>query len=90
MVPRSRLHACSGWLRVCCWAVMCCVRAGHVAAGVAARRHVMRPEERVIIIPVLVDRFNNSPFYSVWCCLSVYHFERAWSAIGSNLICHTD
>ena len=27
---------------------MCCVRAGHVAAGVAARRHIIRPEERVL------------------------------------------
>ena len=40
---------------------MCCVRAGHVAAGVAARRHMIRLEERVLIIPV-VDRSNNSPF----------------------------
>ena len=43
-------------------------------------------------IPV-VDRSNSSPFfyyYCVWCCWSVHHFERAWSAIGSNLICHTD
>ena len=38
---------------------MCCVRAGHVAAGVAARRHMIRPEERALIIPV-VDRSNNS------------------------------
>ena len=48
MVLRSRLHTCSGWSRVCCWAVMCCVRAGHVAEGVAARRHMIRPEERVL------------------------------------------
>ena len=41
---------------------MCCVRAGHVAAGVAARRHMIRPEERVLIIPV-VDRSNISPLY---------------------------
>ena len=27
---------------------MCCVRAGHVAADVAARRHMVRPEERVL------------------------------------------
>ena len=40
---------------------MCCVNAGHVAAGVAARRHMISPEERVIIIPV-VDRSNNSVF----------------------------
>ena len=54
---------------VCCWAVMCCVRAGHVAAGVAARRHMIRPEERVLIIPVVVDRSNDSPFLydCVWC-----------------------
>ena len=26
----------------------CCVRAGHVAEGVAARRHMIRPEERVL------------------------------------------
>ena len=37
MVPRCRLHTCSGWFRVCCWVVMCCVRAGHVPAGVAAK-----------------------------------------------------
>ena len=64
MVLRCRLHTCSSWLRVCCWAVMCCARAGHVAAGVAARRHMIRPEERVFIIPV-VDRSNNSPFYVI-------------------------
>ena len=29
-------------------AVMCCVPAGHVAAGVAARRQMINPEERVI------------------------------------------
>ena len=28
---------------------MCCLRAGHVAEGVAARRHMMRPEERVLL-----------------------------------------
>ena len=44
---------------------MCCVPAGHVAAGVAARRHMIRPEERVLIIPVVVDRSNNSPFYII-------------------------
>ena len=49
---------------VCCWAVMCCVRAGDVAAGVAARRHMIRPEERVLIIPA-VDRSNNSPTYII-------------------------
>ena len=48
VVPRCKLHTCSGWLRVCCWAVMCCVRAGHVAAGVATRRLMIRPEERVL------------------------------------------
>ena len=48
MVPRCRLHTCSGWLRVYCWAVMCCVRAGDVAESVAARRHMIRPEERVL------------------------------------------
>ena len=48
MVPRCRRHTCSGWLRVCGWAVMCCVRAGHVAAGVAARRQMIRPEERML------------------------------------------
>ena len=41
---------------------MCCVRAGHVAAGVAARRHVISPEERVLIIQVVLDRSNNSAF----------------------------
>ena len=64
MVPRCRLYTCRGWLRVCCWALMCCVRAGNVAAGVAARRHMIRPEERVYIIPV-VDCSNNSPFYII-------------------------
>ena len=44
---------------------MCCVRAGHVAAGAAARRHMIRPEERVFIISVVVDRSNNSPFYII-------------------------
>ena len=44
---------------------MCCVRAGHVAEGVAARRHIIRPEERVLIIPVVVDRSNNSAFYVI-------------------------
>ena len=64
---------------------MCCVHAGHVAEGVAARRHMMRPEERVLIIPVVVDRSDNSPFlyYCVWCC--VHHFERAWSADTGRL-----
>ena len=62
MVPRCRLHTCSGWLRVWCWALMCCVRAGHVSAGVAARRYMIRLEERVLIIPV-VDRSNISPLY---------------------------
>ena len=33
---------------VCCWAVMWCVRAGHVAAGVAAIRQMIRSEERVL------------------------------------------
>ena len=42
---------------------MCCVPAGHVAAGVAARRQMIRPEERVI--PVVVDRSNNSAFYII-------------------------
>ena len=62
---------------------MCCVRAGHVAADVAARRHMIRPVERVLIIPV--DRSNNSPFYCVWCCWRVHHFERAWSADTDRL-----
>ena len=45
---------------------MCCVRAGHVVAGVAARRHMIRPEERVLVIPVVVvDRSNNSAFYII-------------------------
>ena len=44
---------------------MCCARAGHVAEGVAARRHMMRPEERVLIIPVVVDRSDNSDFYII-------------------------
>ena len=44
---------------------MCCVRAGHVAEGVAARRHMMRPGERVLIIPVVVDRSNDSAFYII-------------------------
>ena len=35
---------------------MCCVRAGHVAAGVAARRHMIRS---------LVDRSSISPFYTI-------------------------
>ena len=43
---------------------MCRVRAGHVAAGVAARRHMIRPEERVLIIPV-VERSNNPPFRTI-------------------------
>ena len=48
MIVHCRLHTCIGWLRVCCWAVMYRVRAGHVAEGVAARRHMIRPEERVL------------------------------------------
>ena len=44
---------------------MSCVRAGHVVAGVAARRHMIRPEERVLIIRVVVDRSNNSTFYII-------------------------
>ena len=43
---------------------MCCVRAGQVAAGVAARRHIIRPEERVLITPV-VDRSKKSPFHII-------------------------
>ena len=39
---------------------MCCVCADHVAVGVAARRQMIRPEERVLITQV-VDRSNNSP-----------------------------
>ena len=51
---------------------MCCVRAGHVVAGVAARRHMIRPEERVLIIPVVVvDRSNNSTSYIVAFCAVV-------------------
>ena len=72
---------------------MCCVRAGHVAAGVAARRHMIRPGERVLIIPV-VDRSNNSPLYiiafgavGVFIILSVLGLQ---IQIGSKLICHTD
>ena len=37
ILPRCRLYTSSGWSRVCCWAVTCCVRAGLVDAGVAAR-----------------------------------------------------
>ena len=83
-MPRCRLHTCSGWLRVCCSAFVCYVRAGHVVAGVAARRHMIRPEERVlIIISVVVDRSYMLTFlyHCVWCCYwSVHHFGRAWSA----------
>ena len=43
---------------------MCCVRAGHVAAGVAARRHIHETSRRTRAIPV-VDRSNNSPFYTI-------------------------
>ena len=43
---------------------MCCVRAGHVAAGVAARRHMIRAEERVLYpskaFRVLKDHFLPS------------------------------
>ena len=49
-------------LRVCCWAVQCCVRAGHVAAAVDARRH--DTSRRTRVIPV-VDRSNNSPFHII-------------------------
>ena len=48
---------------------MCCVRAGHVAAGVAARRHMIRLEERVLIMPE-VDRSNSSPFYIIAFCVT--------------------
>ena len=73
---------------------MCCVRAGYVAAGVAARGHMIRPEERVLIIPV-VDCSNNSPFFciiafgavGVFIILSVLGPQ---IQIGSKLICHTD
>ena len=66
MVPRCRLHTFSGWLRVCCWAVMCCVRAGHVAKGVAARRHIHDTSRRKRAIPVVVvDRSNSSAFYII-------------------------
>ena len=88
---RSRLHTSSGWLRVCCWAVMCCVRAGRVAEGVAARRHIHDTPRRTRFIRVL-DRSHNSPFYSSFGAVgrSVHNFLRAWSATGSNRICHTD
>ena len=72
---------------------MCCVRAVHVAAGVAARRQMIRPEERVLIIPA-VDRSNNSPFYiiafgavGVFIILSVLGLQ---IQTGLKLICHTD
>ena len=54
---------------------MCCVRGGHVAAGVAARRHMIRPEERVLIIPVVVDRSSNSAFYII-----------AFGAVGAFIV----
>ena len=67
---------------------MCCVRAGHVPAGVAARRHVIRPEERMIIVPVEEDRSNNSRFeyiafgaVAVFVILSVLGLQ---IQIGSN------
>ena len=72
---------------------MCCVRGGHVAAGVAARRQMIRPEERVLIIPVEY-RSNNSPFHiiafgavGVFIVLSVLGLQ---IQIGSKLIYHTD
>ena len=45
-----------------CWAVMCCVRAGHVAEGVAARRRI-NDTSRITRATPVVDRSNNSPFY---------------------------
>ena len=46
---------------------MHCVRDGHVAEGVAARRHnVIHDTSRITrAIPVVVDRSNNSPFYII-------------------------
>ena len=42
---------------------------------------------RTRVTPV-VDRSNSSLYHCVWCCWSVSHFERAWSArqpdIGSK------
>ena len=45
MVPRCRLHTCRGWIAC---VLLGYARAGHVAAAVAARRHMIRPEERVL------------------------------------------
>ena len=55
---------------------MCCVRAGHAAEGVAARPHMMGPDERVLIIPVVVDRSNNSDIY-IYILLRLVLLERS-------------
>ena len=61
---------------------MCCVRAGHVVADVAARRHMIRPEERVSIIPVVVDRSDNSSFFTL---LRLVLLE--CSSVWARLVC---
>ena len=61
------------------------MRAGHVAACVAARRHI-HATSRQTRVPPVVDGSNISSFYyRVWCCWSVHHFERAWSADTGRL-----
>ena len=86
------MHACRGWLRVCCWALMCCVRAGHVAAVSCGRKTTHDTSRRTR--DILVDRSNNSPFcfiafgaVGVFILLSVLGVQ---IQIGSKLICHTD
>ena len=74
---------------------MCFVRAGHVAEGVTARRHIHDTSRRTRAIPVtVVDRSNISPFHistfgavGVFIILSVLGVQ---IQVGSNLICHTD
>ena len=74
---------------------MCCVRVGHVAEGVAARRHIHDTSERTRAIPV-VNRSNNAVFYirptafgavGVFIILCMLGLQ---TQVVSNLIRHTD
>ena len=45
---------------------MCCVHAGHVAEGVAAKRHIHTSYvQNNACYTSVVDRSNNSPFYII-------------------------
>ena len=71
---------------------MCYVRAGHVAAGVAARRQMIH-SRRTRVIPV-VDGSNIMTQYIVaFGAVGVFIISSVLGLqiqIGSKLICHTD